>query len=217
MNIKRSLVVSAIFIAIAIGVAIWLYPSLPAQVPTHWDAHGQINGYTPRFWAAAMPALIVLGLAILTVVLPYISPRRFEIKPFGAVFVLVMLLIQGIVLGITLVALLAGAGYGVPVALVTMLGVGLLFMVLGNYMGKLRKNFFVGIRTPWTLASDAVWERTHRLGGWTFMAGGVLFVIAAFVNSAAVWLPVAAVVVAAGGPVVYSFIVYKQLEKRGKT
>jgi uncharacterized membrane protein len=215
MNIKRSLVVSAIFIAIAIGVAIWLYPSLPAQVPTHWDAHGQVNGYTPRFWAAAMPALIVLGLAILTAVLPYISPRRFEIKPFGAVFVLVMLLIQGIVLVITVVALLAGAGYSVPVAVITMLGVGLLFMVLGNYMGKLRKNFFIGIRTPWTLASDATWERTHRLGGWTFMAGGVLFVIAAFVNSAAVWLPVAAVVVAAGIPVAYSFIVYKQLEKRG--
>lgn len=211
MKFTRSLMVSAIFILVAAGVAAWLYPHLPAAVPSRWNAHGQVDGYMPRFWGAAMPVLMILGLAILMVVLPLVSPRRFAITPFGRVYVFVMLVIQAFVLVIGVTVLLAGAGYAVPVPLVVMLAVGVLFMVLGNYMGKLRKNFFVGIRTPWTLASDAVWERTHRLGGWAFMLAGLVLIAGALVG-AATWAVMAAVVIAAGIPAGYSFVIYRRLE-----
>ncbi len=213
MKFSRSLVVSAVFVLIAVAVAAWLYPHLPARVPSHWNLQGQVDGTLPRGWGAAMPALMVLGVAVLTVVLPYISPRSFEIRPFGPVYVGLMLVIQGFVLVIGLATLLTGAGYPVPVPMLVMVCVGLLFMVLGNYMGKLRKNFFIGIRTPWTLASDAVWERTHRLGGWTFMLGGVLFVVAAFTGGG-MWLPIVAVVIAAVVPMAYSWFIYRRLEGR---
>ncbi len=213
MKFTRSLMVSAIFILIAVGAAVWLYPQLPAEVPGHWNVHGQVDGYMPRFWGAAMPALMVFGLAVLMVVLPLVSPRKFEIGPFARIYVLLMLVVQAIVLIIGLTVLLAGAGYAVRVPFVVMLAVGALFMVLGNYMGKLRRNFFMGIRTPWTLASDAVWERTHRMGGWAFVLGGAVLIVGTLAGGM-LWPLIALVAIAVVAPVAYSFVVYRRLEGR---
>lgn len=211
MKPVHTLIVSAIFVAIAVGVAIWLYPHLPAAVPSHWDLHNHVNGTMPRFWAAVFPALSVLGLVVLSVVLPAISPRQFAIRPFAGAWGVLMLVAQGFVLVIGLGVLLAGAGHAVSVPTITMLAVGVLYMLLGNYMGKLRRNFFIGIRTPWTLASDAVWERTHRVGGRLFVLGGLVAIVAALVDPAP-WLlliVVLAVLLIAAG---YSYFVHLQLE-----
>lgn len=211
MMLTRTFLVSAAFLLIAVLAAVWLYPQLPAQVPTHWDLQGHVNGTMPRFWGAAFPALMILALAVITLLLPRISPRQFEIAPFAHVYGIVMLAIQGMMLVVGLSALLAGAGYAVPMPIIAMLSVGVLLMVLGNYMGKLRKNFFIGIRTPWTLASDAVWERTHRLGGWLFMLAGVVMVAGALLGAPA-WLAPVAIAGAALVPCVYSYLVYRRLE-----
>lgn len=210
MKFKRSLLVSLVFFVIAVVVAVWLYPRLPNQVPTHWNYDGQVNGSMPRFWGAAMPALMILGLAVLTWLLPVISPRRFEIKPFAHVYVMLMLAIQGLMLVLGLATLLFAVGYPVAMPKVAMLGTGALFLILGNYMGKLRKNFFIGIRMPWTLASDAVWERTHRLGGWLFMLAGLLVIVVTLAD-APPWLAIALLLAAAFIPAIYSFVIYKCL------
>ncbi|MEO8994413.1 MAG: SdpI family protein [Rhodanobacter sp.] len=206
---KSTLAVSALFVLIAVVAAVWLYPVLPAQVPTHWDLQGNVNGTMSRFWGAVFPALSILGLALLTAALPLISPRHFEIAPFVSVYNLLMLVAQGVILVIGLSALLLGAGYAVPMPTVAALAMGVLFTVLGNYMGKLRKNFFMGIRTPWTLASDVVWERTHRLGGWVFVSAG-LFLIVGAVAGAPLWMTLSVVVIAALIPCVYSYVIYRQ-------
>ena len=206
---KSTLAVSAAFVLIAVVAAVWLYPQLPAQVATHWDLHGNVNGTMPRFWGAALPALMILGVALLTPLLPVISPRRFEIAPFAAVYTLLMLVIQGVMLVIGVTPLLAAVGYAVSVPTVVMLSVGVLFLVLGNYMGKLRKNFFIGIRTPWTLASDVVWERTHRFGGWVFVAAGLLLALGT-IAGLPLWMPVTVIVLAALIPCAYSYVAYRQ-------
>lgn len=213
MKSVRTLIVSAVFVAIAVGATIWLYPRLPAQVPIHWDMNGQANRYAPRFWGAAMWPLLIFGLAVLTVALPAISPRRFEIKPFAGIYGALMLVIQGVMLVIGMTALLVGAGFALPLSTIVPLAVGVLLMVLGNYMGKLRKNFFIGIRTPWTLASDAVWERTHRLAGWIFVLAGMAMVIATLAHAMPGWglMVIVAVLLI---PYVYSFFVYRALEGR---
>ncbi|MEO5811930.1 MAG: SdpI family protein [Rhodanobacter sp.] len=209
-NSKSTLAVSVAFVLIAVAAAVWLYPQLPPQVPTHWDLYGNVNGTMPRFWGAAFPALSILVLAILTAVLPVISPRRFEIAPFSSVYSLLMLAVQGVLLVIGLSMLLAGAGYAVPMPTIVALATGVLFMVVGNYMGKLRKNFFIGIRTPWTLASDAVWERTHRLGGPVFVLAGLLLVLGGIAGAPA-WATFAVVAVAALIPCVYSYVIYRHI------
>lgn len=215
MKTMRTIVVSVLFGVVAVGVGAWLYPRLPARVPAHWNAQGQVDGWVSPFWAVAVWPLSIAGIAVLAAVLPWISPRRFEIKPFAATYDLLMLVIQAFLLVVGVCAMLAGAGYPVPIPLVATLATGGLLMVLGNFMGKLRKNFFIGIRTPWTLASDAVWERTHRLGGRMFMLAGGAWVIAGLAapQRALPWL--VAVVLAAGLiPAAYSFFIYRRLEGR---
>lgn len=211
MKFTRSLIVSAVFVLMALGVAIWLYPRLPTQVPSHWDMAGNVNGYMPRFWAAAFPALMVAVLALLTWLLPVISPKRFRIGPFANVYVGLMLVIQAFMLVTGIIMLLAGAGFNVAVPMVAMLGVGTLLVVLGNYMGKLRRNFFIGIRTPWTIASEATWERTHRLAGPLFVVAGIVVLVTAALGSAP-WIGLVCIGVAALVPVVYSYLVYRRLE-----
>ena len=210
MKLKRSLLVSLCLFLIAVVVAAWLYPRLPAEVPTHWDFQGHVNGTMSRFWGAAMLALVILGLAMLSWLLPVISPRRFEIKPFAHVFVLLMLAAQALMLVVGVATLLAAVGYPVAMPEVAKLGAGALFLILGNYMGKLRKNFFIGLRTPWTLASDAVWERTHRLGGWLFMLAGLEMIVATLLGAPSL-VGVGAIVAVALIACVYSLVIYRRL------
>lgn len=211
MKLHRNLLVSAAFVVVAVIAGVWLYPRLPAEVPTHWDLHNRVNGVTSRFWAAAFPALGVLVLAALSVVLPAVSPRQFAIKRFEGVWGVLMLVMQGFVLVAGLGILLQGAGYAVSTPAIVMLAAGVLYLLLGNYMGKLRRNFFMGIRTPWTLASEAVWERTHRLAGWLFVLAGVAMVIAAPIPAVR-WLSLGVVAVACLAPAVCSYFIYRRLE-----
>lgn len=213
MKPGRNLIVSIVFAAIAVGVAAWLWPHLSARVPDHWDVRGQPNGYAPRSWAVVMWPLLILGLALLAAVLPRISPKRFGMESFAGIYAALMLVIQGVMLVLGIAAMLAAAGHAVPMATIAPLTVGVLLMVLGNYMGKLRRNFFIGIRTPWTLASEAVWERAHRLAGWVYVPAGLALVVLALAGAMSGW-SLAAVIVVLLTPHVCSYFIYRRLEGR---
>ena len=209
-------VVSAVFVMAMLGVAVWVYPQLPAQTPIHWNAQGVANGWASPFWAATAPVLLMAGLAVLFAVLPIISPRKFEIASFARTYGVIALATLGVLLVVGTTALLAGAGHHVSVALIAPLAVGVLLMVVGNFMGKFRKNFFVGIRTPWTLTSDVVWERTHRLAGWLFVLAGLVWIAGALANVSPAVL-VGAALVAGFVPVVYSYFLYRRFEGHPQT
>jgi len=213
MKPSQTLYVSALFLLILLAASAWFYPQLPARVPVHWDAQGHVNGYMPPLKAVAVPIVMLAALAVLTVLLPRISPRRYEIAPFAAVFGIMMLAAQALILIVGLGILLNAVGHPVDMPRTGMFALGALLMVLGNYMGKLRKNFFVGIRTPWTLASDAVWERTHRFAGRLFMLAGLIVIIAVLAG-APHWLPIAVSLAAALIPCGYSLLIYRRLEGR---
>ena len=144
-------------------------------------------------------------------VIPLISPKGFRTDEFQGVINILTVTFVGFMSAIALVVLLAATGHNVHVNELVFAGVGLLFIVLGNYLGKVRKNFFIGIRTPWTLASDEVWSRTHRLGGWVFVLIGFFLFLNAFIQFPEAWL-IGAIVVVALVPVVYSFVIYRNLE-----
>jgi uncharacterized membrane protein len=211
MKFPRSLWVSMVFVLIGVAVAAWLWPRLPAMVPSHWNLAGQVDGWLPRFWAAAIPSLGVLIMTLLTWLLPVISPERFRIGSFANVFTGLMLVIQGFILVLGVCVLLVGAGYALPIPRIAMLGTGALMMVLGNYMGKLQRNFFIGIRTPWTLASAATWERTHRFAGRLFVIAG-LIVLLGTVVALPFWIGVGCILAAVLIPALYSFVIYRRVE-----
>jgi uncharacterized membrane protein len=211
MNAIRSLLLTVLFLLMLLAAFLWLRPQMPAMIPTHWNGQGQINGYMTPFKAVVVPMVIIAGLALLTILLPAVSPRGYGIKPFASVFIIVMLAVQAFVLVTAFGVLLNGAGHPMRQPLVVIVGLGLLWMVIGNYMGKLRKNFFAGIRTPWTLANDEVWERTHRMAGGVFVLAGLATVIAAFAG-VPLMVGVYVLVTAALIPAIYSYVIYQWLQ-----
>lgn len=207
MKYALALVVAAFVITAVV------YPQLPDKVPTHWNIRGEVDGYMPRLQGAFGLPLIMLVVAGIMAVLPHISPKGWDVDSSSRAFRAITLATVGFLFPIQLIVLSTALGYRVPVAIAMPLLLGLLFVVMGNYLGKVKRNFFIGIRTPWTLADDDVWYRTHRLGAKVFVAAGLLLMFAGpFVRSAGAMeaLLLTTIVTAALIPVVYSYLTYRK-------
>jgi uncharacterized membrane protein len=191
------------------------YPHLPSSVPTHWNIHGQPNGYSPKWALYILGPGLMAGILLLTWLLPWLSPKHFEVGSFRSTYIQIMLMMVGMFAYIDAVVLWAGVGNSVNVGRAGLFGACLFFALLGNVMGKIRRNFYIGVRTPWALANERVWNATHRLAAKTFVLGGLagLALIAIGLNG---WPPFVALMAGALVPVLYSFYFYKQLERRGE-
>lgn len=180
---------SWLILLISLAATLICLPTLPDRIPTHWNAAGEIDGWGGRMTALILP-LAGLGLNLLFTVLPKIDPRRENYARFAGAYGAFRLIFALFWLGMVLLTLYSAyepaaldAGRLIPAA------VGLLFCVLGNYMPKFKPNYFVGIRTPWTLSSETVWRRTHRLGGILWFLGGLAYLICSLVLEPRVAFP----------------------------
>ena len=211
MTTLRANVLCFLFIGVAIAFATFLYPNLPEQIPTHWNIHGEVDDYTAKPWGVIiLPVAALLAFGMMRLI-PVISPKGFRTDRFMDVINVFTVTIVGFTSGVAILVLLEANGQNVRLNEVMFAGVGLMFVVLGNYMGKVRKNFFIGIRTPWTLASDEVWSRTHRLGGKVFIVLGLFLMVNSFFRLPEKWLVISIVAVALL-PVVYSYFAYRRIE-----
>jgi uncharacterized membrane protein len=166
----------------------------------------------PKPWGPFVSPFVMAGACLLLMVIPWISPRGYRVEKFQSTYEIIQTTILAFLFLLTVLVPLAGIGVAVPVDHVIHAGTGVLFLVLGNFiMGKFTKNFFVGIRTPWTLANDEVWLRTHRLAGKLFVLAGVGLLVCTFLGGGEAPLLVA-VAVAGGIPVVYSYLLYRRIE-----
>lgn len=202
-----------VIIVMQLLIALGALPFLPAVVPIHWDAHGQPNGYGSKMLAALLFPGISLGLFVLLRVLTMVGPRLGDRASMAANAQVLSILTAGIVLFLLIVQLSTIAivlGMNINTSFITNLGLAVLFIFLGNYMGKVRRNFWMGIRTPWTITSEVVWERTHRLGGWLFVAVGLLGVLFSFVPPLRIWGMVVLIIIVAVFLYIYSYLCYRQ-------
>ena len=211
MSISRLNGVSAVIVLAGLALAWWYYPQLPDPVPTHWNAAGEVDGWTSKPWGVWLFPAISSGLLLMFLVLPVISPKGFRLEQSRKAYDSVVFIFLGFMVGVQLFTYRSAISGGQELVKFVPMAIGLLFVVLGNYIGKFQKNFFVGIRTPWTLASDRVWNRTHRLGGYVFMIGGVLIMLSGVFN-APVGFFIAVAIGVALIPTIYSLVIYKQLE-----
>lgn len=206
-----------LLVGLAFGFSAALYSRLPARIPSHWDARGAVNGDMSRAWGVWLMPVVLLIMAIVLPRLPAIDPRRDNYEKFRPSYDLVINAVMTLVAILHVAMLGAGVGWPVPMERVTPLLVGALFVVIGNVMPRARPNWLFGIRTPWTLTNDRVWERTHRLGGLLFVIAGILLIVAALLMPAA-FLPVIVICVAAAAiiPVVYSYFAWRQESTRAQ-
>ena len=205
----------AAFIVAAVLFSIAVYSRLPDQVPTHWDISGEPDDFSSRAMGAFMLPGIMLAVFVVMQWIPSLDPRASNIEKFrGSYDVVVGAMIA--FLGVMHVFALGNAlGWQVNMTKVVLICLGTLFVMLGNYLPRARSNFVFGIRTPWTLSSDAVWTRVHRIGGYATAAAGLITIATAFLElrlSLAIALP--SLLLSALVPIVYSYVLWAR-ERRG--
>ena len=168
------------------GGAVWQLPA-GTRVPMHWNVQGKADGFGSRNSLFFIPGLM-LGLTLLFLVLPRIEPRRGNLLRSSKAFKAVWLAVIAFFGGLEIVIVMAALGRPAAINTYCLAGMGALFIVLGNYLGKVRSNFVFGIRTPWTLSSELAWNKTHRAGGWLFVVAGLALVALAIAGAPSVWL-----------------------------
>ena len=189
-------------------VSICFYNRLPEQVPTHWGSDNVVNGYSSRNMAAfGIPAFMFL-MAVMVNVIYRIDPKREnisrsrELKEITRWFVVLMAVM------VQFVIVLSGIGMDINVGSMVSLPIALMFVAAGNYLPKCRQNYTMGIKLPWTLADEDNWNRTHRMAGYVWTAGGILMLIMGFFHLASLFFLVLMAMVLI--PSVYSYLIYRK-------
>ena len=178
MKVRSLLLVNLLLVALMAGFAFWVASIAPAgmELPTHWNAAGEVDQTMPALRALLMPAGVLLFVALVFAVTPMLEPLQDKLDKSAPLLRAVW--IGMMALFVALQGIVAGPVFGYsPGAGAIMVLVGLLFVVIGNTLPKSRPGFFVGIRTPWTITDEDNWVATHRLGGKLFMLAGVALVL----------------------------------------
>jgi uncharacterized membrane protein len=167
----------AILATLGFGVAV--LNRLPERVPIHWNAQGRVDGWTDPLVAVLSAPVFLAGFWLLMLVLPRIDPRRRNYPAFRETFMLFVNAVTLFLATIHVGVLGHALGWDVSVPRVIAIASGIMLAVMGNELGRVQPNWFVGIRTPWTLSDPEVWRRTHRVGGRVFVLAGLVIVVAA--------------------------------------
>jgi len=196
---------------LAAVLSLWAYPRMPDIVTTHWNLRGEPDGSSSRLFAASVLPLLLAGLPVLFRLLPRIDPKGENYAAFNDTYWRIANTVIVFLFGAHAVLLWQAMGRALDIRLAGSLGAGGLIMVLGNYLGRVRPNWFVGVRTPWTLSSETVWRKTHRTAGWLFVLAGAAIAGSAFLPSGAtpsflLWVIAPAALI----PVVQSYILWRK-------
>ncbi|WP_416654968.1 SdpI family protein [Bacillus amyloliquefaciens] len=210
----KKYIFSAGLIVLTVLTWAFTYSSLPENLAIHWGLNGSANDYQAKANAMMMLIGIMIILYILMVIIPKIDPKnnyKTFIRPYMAIFNTVF----AVMFVINLMIILTGLGYDLPISYLGSFVVGVIFMVFGNFIQIVKPNFFLGIRTPWTLSSEKVWKDTHRVSSKLFVLAGIIMMLSAFFPPV---YRISAIFIAAIGCIIFSvlssYIVYqRQLNK----
>lgn len=213
-NLKTE-ILPIIFILISIISSFYFYANFPARVVTHWNFAGEPDGWSNRGFAAFFFPGMMIIIYLLLLFLPMTDPKKDRYNEFKRVYHIFKGYFLFFFALIYFVASLNNIGFKYDVGIFVSLGVGLLFIVIGNYLGKVKRNWFLGIRTPWTLSNEEVWNKTHRFGGKLFMAIGLIMMIIGI--SPIDWrmiLFIPSIIILVFGILAYSYIIYLREQKK---
>ncbi len=210
MSFKTEVLPAAMLIAAWI-FGFYFYAHFPDQVATHWNFAGDADKYGSKASGAFAIPGVITGIYFLFLVLPFLDPKKERYAEFAGIYHFFKAAIMFVLFGTFIAASLANLGYAVRINVVVPLLIGVLFVAMGNFMAKIKSNWFVGIKTPWTLSSENVWTKTNRFGGFAMVVFGLMLIVSPLLPK--VWSMIflfTGVAVVSVGSFIYSYVAYKK-------
>jgi len=214
MNLNKSELFLLILLLISFVISFYFYPQLPDEMASHWNAQGEVNGYLSKFWGLFLLPFILTGLALLFIAIPRIDPLKENIEKsrkyynrFIILFFIFMLLIQ-------IHIILWNLGTKISLILILPIAIGIMFYYIGGLLENIKRNWFIGIRTPWTLSNEKVWTKTHKIGGKLFKLAGIIAFMGILFPDQIIYFIVIPAILIALYTIIYSYLEFqKQLKK----
>jgi uncharacterized membrane protein len=210
MKLRKAEVFMGVMVLLAFAIGLYVYPHVPQRVASHWNARGQVDGYMPKFGGLFLLPVVLIVIALIFAAIPRVDPLKANIEQFLKYYDGFIILFFAFMLLIYLQVVLWNIGIQISPNLVLPIGVGLLFFYVGILCEHAKMNWSIGIRTPWTLSSPRVWEKTHQVGARLFKAAGLVALLGIFFQRWAVFFILAPALLVAVYSVVYSYLAYRR-------
>ena len=197
-------------IFISFIIAICIYPQMPERMASHWNAQGQVDGYISKFWGLFLMPILTLLIFLLLIAIPKIDPLKQNIDKFRKYYDGFVILIVVYMFYVYILTLLWNTGVRFSIIQPLMPAMGILFYYIGILVENAKRNWSIGIRTPWTLSSERVWEKTHKIGGKLFKIAGIIAFIGIFFQDYAIFFILIPIISVAFYTITYSYFEYQK-------
>ena len=207
---RKSEILILIIILISFVVGIYFYPQVPQKIASHWNIHGEVDGYLPKFWGLFLLPMILVIMFLLFVLIPRIDPLKENIEKFRKYFDWFIIIIVLFLCYLYALVILWSFGSRFNMAEMLAPAFAVIFYFSGVLIKNAKRNWFIGIRTPWTLSNEIVWEKTHKIGGKLFKISGIIAFIGTFFPKISFWLVIVPIVFTVFYTIIYSYFLHKK-------
>lgn len=207
---RKSEIIILTLVLISLLTAVFLYQRMPDEMASHWNAEGNVNGYMSKFWGLFLMPIVAAAIFIMFIIIPKIDPLKANIKKFMGYYESFMVLVTIFLLYIYGLSLAWNLDYRFNMTRMITPAIGLLFFYAGILTENAKRNWFIGIRTPWTLSSPKVWEKTNKLGGQLFKISGIIALIGVVFPDQAIWLILLPIIASTVFIIIYSYVEYQK-------
>lgn len=210
---KKTTVIVLVIILLSFIAAVYFYPQMPEKMASHWNAQGKVDGYMPKFWGLFLMPIVSVVMFLLFLLIPKIDPLKKNIEKFREYFDWFIVLIIAFLFYIYLLTVFWSLNFRFNMAAMMVPALGILFYYMGILTENAERNWFIGIRTPWTLSNNIVWKKTHKLGGKLFKIAGIIAVIGVLFQKYALFFVLVPAISVAAYTIVYSYFEYNKIIK----
>ncbi|MCX6759326.1 MAG: SdpI family protein [Candidatus Nealsonbacteria bacterium] len=204
----KTIIFSIISLSFIIGIC--FYPSMPEKMASHWNAQDQVDGYVSKFWGLFLMPFISIGLFLLLILVPKIDPLKANVEKFRKYFDRFIVLLMFFLFYIYLLTLFWNIGLRFNMGQFMIPALGILFYYCGILIENSKRNWFIGIKTPWTLSSEVVWDKTHKIGGKLFKIAGMISFLGICFPQYAIFLVIVPVILFSVYTIIYSYSEYQK-------
>jgi len=210
MSVRKSEIIIVGLVLLSFAIGVYYYPQMPEQMASHWNAEGQVDDYLSKFWGLFLIPIALVGLALLFMAVPRVDPLRENIEKFRKYYDGFVILFMIFMICVYLATILWSIEIRISINVFLPIAAGIMFIGAGILVENTKQNWFIGIRTPWTMSSENVWDKTHRMGGKLFKIAGAISIVGILFQSYAVYFVLVPAILVAVYTVVYSYLEYKK-------